>query len=234
MQCHQGRASGLSVDEAVADAEEELAEALAAYQEAGDTEAEEPKLADFLGFVNVHYFAAGATRNGADVNGMYEFPGKEYAGYFEHVDGFAACTDCHDAHELEVKVDACAACHGTSDLAMIRMRSDDFDGDGDTEEGLAGEVAGLSDLLYAAMQAYTAADEDLQDIVYNGSRYPYFFDTDGERFASWTPDLLAAAYNYQYVQKDPGAFAHNATYVIQTLIDSIEALGGDVTGLTRP
>jgi hypothetical protein len=234
MQCHQGRESGLSVDEAIAEAEAELVEAQAAYAEADDAEAEEPTLQDFLGFVNVHYFAAGATRYGSEVNGMYEFEGKEYTGYFEHVDGFAACTDCHDAHELEVQVDACAACHGTDDLAAIRIREDDFDGDGDTDEGLAGEIAGLADLLYAQMQAYTEADENIKGIAYDGHSYPYFFDTEGGRYNTWTPTLLGAAYNYQYALKDPGGFAHNGTYVIQALIDSIDALGGDVAGLTRP
>ncbi|NLF13746.1 MAG: polyheme membrane-associated cytochrome C, partial [Anaerolineaceae bacterium] len=41
-------------------------------------------------------------------------------------------------------------------------------------------------------------------------------------------------YNFQVVAKDPGAFAHNGTYVLQFLYDSIEALGGDVTAMTRP
>jgi hypothetical protein len=46
--------------------------------------------------------------------------------------------------------------------------------------------------------------------------------------------LLRAAYNYQWVQKDPGAFAHNGKYILQVLYDSIADIGGDVTGLTRP
>jgi hypothetical protein len=45
---------------------------------------------------------------------------------------------------------------------------------------------------------------------------------------------MKAAYNYQYYQKDPGAFAHNAKYVMQVLYDSIEAVGGDTKGLVRP
>jgi hypothetical protein len=53
-------------------------------------------------------------------------------------------------------------------------------------------------------------------------------------FASWTPRLLRAAYNYQYAMKDPGAYAHNPTYILQVLYDSIENVGGDVTGLVRP
>ncbi len=52
-------------------------------------------------------------------------------------------------------------------------------------------------------------------------------------FASWTPNLLRAAYNYQDSTKDPGGFAHNSSYVMQILYDSIRAVGGDVTGLTR-
>ncbi|HMB23956.1 MAG TPA: hypothetical protein VKP08_14035, partial [Anaerolineales bacterium] len=51
---------------------------------------------------------------------------------------------------------------------------------------------------------------------------------------NWTPRLLEAAYNYQYTQKDPGAFVHNPKYVIQFLIDSIADLGGDVSKYTRP
>ena len=54
------------------------------------------------------------------------------------------------------------------------------------------------------------------------------------RFASFTPRLLRATYNYQYVQKDPGVFVHNPKYVFQFLIDSIADLGGDVSGYTRP
>ena len=55
-------------------------------------------------------------------------------------------------------------------------------------------------------------------------------------YANWTPALLRAAYNYQYFQKDPGAFAHNPKYTLQELYDSIEAVGGPeaVAGLVRP
>jgi predicted CXXCH cytochrome family protein len=40
-------------------------------------------------------------------------------------------------------------------------------------------------------------------------------------FASWTARLLRATYNYQMASKDPGAFAHNAKYIIELLFDSI-------------
>ena len=120
------------------------------------------------------------------------------------------------------------------DLAAIRMDSTDYDGDGDTDEGIAGEVAGMADALYAAMQAYAEATDGVSAIVYDSHAYPYFFDDAGERYATWTPSLLKAAYNYQYAQKDPGAYAHNAKYTLQFLYDGIENLGGDVSGMTRP
>ncbi len=122
----------------------------------------------------------------------------------------------------------------------------DYDGDGDTTEGIAGEIQTFNDKLYAAMQDY-AANVVGKAILYNPAAYPYFFeDTDGNgeingeeaAFTAWTPRLLQAAYNYQYVQKDPGAFAHNGKYVIQFLYDTLSSLGQkvtvDMTGMVRP
>jgi hypothetical protein len=133
-----------------------------------------------------------------------------------------------------------------AELDTIRIDPTDWDGDGDTEEGIAEEIATISDELYAAMQAY-AADVAGTPIVYDSHSYPYFFvDTNGNgepdpdeanfgnRYATWTPRLLRAAYNYQYVTKDPGAFAHNGKYIIQVLHDSLADLGADVSGMVRP
>jgi hypothetical protein len=231
MNCHQGRSSTLSVRTAVG--------------EAGDDEILEDQ-----GFINIHYFAAGATRFGTEVQGAYEFEGKEYVGVFQHVQGFQNCTDCHDAHKLQVKFEACSACHNVvetyEDLHDIRISTDDFDGDGDASEGIAGEIETLVDALYSAMQAY-ATDVVGTGIVYDSHSYPYFFtDTNadgqpdpdeanyGNRYSTWTPALLKAGYNYQYAAKDPGGFAHNGKYIIQLLVDSIEAVGGDVSAYTRP
>jgi hypothetical protein len=44
---------------------------------------------------------------------------------------------------------------------------------------------------------------------------------------------LRAAYNYQDSQKEPGAYAHNPSYILQILYDSIDAVNGDLTGKTR-
>ena len=123
MSCHQGRESTVSVDAKVAGM-------------AANT------VSDQISFVNVHYFAAGASRYGTEVQGGYEFAGKTYVGYNEHVEGFATCTDCHDAHELEVKTENCFTCHaGVEDVKDIRKSEVDYDGDGDVEEGIYGEIA---------------------------------------------------------------------------------------------
>ena len=216
--CHQGRESTVSVNAAIASAG-----------------VEDNVVSDSLSFRNVHYFAAGATLFGGEAQGAYQYEGKEYVGRNAHVEPYSNCAQCHSAHGLEVKTEECSACHaGVEDLADIRMGSTDYDGDGDTAEGIAGEVAGMMDALYATMQAYAEATDGVSAIVYDASAYPYFFDDAGERFATWTPSLLKAAYNYQYVQKDPGAYAHNAKYVLQFLYDGIEDLGGDVSGMMRP
>ena len=224
MSCHQGRESKASVDSALGDRPADVVD-------------------ETIRFRNIHYFAAGATRYGTEVQGAYEYEGQEYLGFFEHVPGADQCFECHNAHQLTVEVEEkCSECHEVSsveDLATIRGEDtlDDYDGDGDTTEGSAGEIATLTDALYAALQTYAAANAT--PIVYDTHAYPYFFADDGtgnpgDSYSTWTPRLLKAAYNYQYLQKDPGAFAHNGKYIIQILIDSIADLGGDASAYTRP
>jgi hypothetical protein len=215
LNCHQGRESTVSVNRAIAGLDANA-------------------VVEGLGFRNVHYFAAGATLFGTEARGAYEYDGQVYDGRFAHIEGYDNCTQCHSAHGLEVYLDACAACHtGIEAADEIRMDTTDFDGDGDTAEGLAGEVETLHEALYAALQAY-ATDVIGTPIEYNAHAYPYWFTTDGERYGTWTPRLLQAAYNYQYVAKDPGSFAHNGKYVIQVLFDSLADVGGDTTGMVRP
>lgn len=230
MTCHQGRESKKSVDGAITAAG------------VGDNEVSEK-----LRFRNPHYFAAGATLFGTDAKGAYEFEGEAYNGRFMHVEGFNTCIGCHDGHALKVKEESCTTCHtGITELTAIRMTEGDFDGDGDAAEGMAGEVTTMQEKLYAAIQAY-AAETAGAGLVYSGSAYPYFFvDTNADgvadpeelnsdnAFAAWTPNLLRAAYNYQWASKDPGAFAHNGKYILQVLYDSLAAMGGDTAGMTRP
>jgi hypothetical protein len=168
------------------------------------------------------------------------------------VASYDQCTECHSTHGLDVKVAECGACHqgveSKEDLHAIRAPGDavDYDGDGDTSEGIAGEIETMREALYAAIQAY-AAETIGTPIVYAPHAYPYFFtDSDGDgkpgpgeaiypnRYATWTPRLVRTAYNYQYASKDPGAFAHNGKYILQVLYDALVDLGADVSGMTRP
>lgn len=226
MNCHQGQESTVSVNARIGD-------------KPGDVVDEN------LRFANIHYFAAGATLFGTDVKGAYEFAGQEYTGQNQHVGVFNSCTECHDTHSLQIAIDDCGECHAgadsVEDLRAIRMTDIDYDGDGDTTEGVYGEIDTMRDKLYAAIQVY-ARDVAGMPIVYDSHAYPYWFaDADGNgridegegSFAAWTPNLLRAAYNYQSSQKDPGGYAHNSTYVIQYLYDSIQVMGGDVSGMTR-
>lgn len=167
---------------------------------------------------------------------------KFYDRKFDHVTGYDQCMGCHDQHSLEVKVTECATCHvkaggaaavaTLTDLRDIRMDGTvaDFDGDGNVAEGTWYEIEGISQKLYDAIRAYSRAGATPHPIVYNSSAYPYWFndlDDDGvydageTNYSYWTPRLLRAAYNYQFSRKDPGAFAHNAKYVISVVYDSI-------------
>jgi hypothetical protein len=93
---------------------------------------------------------------------------------------------------------------------------------------MARELEGLAAKLYAAMQAYGI---DIgKPIAFDPAAYPYWFNDVLPRtsFTTWTPRLVRAAYNYQYFQKEPGAYAHNPRYVMQALYDSIESLNAAV------
>lgn len=237
MQCHQGRESGVAVADAIAGKD---ADAIAAD----------------LRFINIHYLAAGATLFGSDVTGMYEYAGKSYNARNTHVDLFDQCTECHSTHRLQVKWDAvgsnCSLCHPvvTSEAKLHDIRwatTPDYDGDGNTTEGVAGEIQTMEQALYTAIQAYAVATTDVDPIIYSPTSYPYFFkDTNGNgvidpgeavygnRYTTWTPRLLRAAYNFHYVMKDPGGFAHNSKYIVQALFDTLDDMGVDVSGMIRP
>ncbi len=236
LQCHQGRESAKSVGNAVAGLD-------------ADTPSEK------LSFRNVHYFAAGATLFGSDAQGMFEYKDKAYAAQFAHTKGVQTCTDCHEKHELVPDTAKCAGCHsGAKDPTTIRLNSkEDYDGDGDVKEGIAGEIATYQETLYKAIQAY-AKDVVKAGIVYDAHAHPYFFlDKDGDGKPDktdkganinyntfWTPRLLQAAYNYQFASKDPGAYVHNGKYVLQALYDSLEDLNTklptkiDMSKMVRP
>lgn len=230
--CHQGRNAGTDVVAATDGLDEDA-------------------VSEDLSFINVHYSPSAATLMGSVTGGGFEYPGRDYRGQFTHVPDFATCTSCHQPHSLEpVAMETCATCHQDADtFEDIRTTRIDVDGDGDMAEGIAHPIRTLHGQLYAAIQAY-GSDVAGTPIIY-ADQFPYFFiDSDGDgavsegeaafpnRYSAWTPRLLKAAYNYQFIAKDHGAYAHNPHYAIQLLYDSLEDLSGqvsvDMASLNRP
>lgn len=232
MSCHQGRYAIAGLNKLI-----------------GDTAPDDALPA--MNFVDTHNFSAAATRYGSEAKPAYEYPGKSYKGFNDHGYGyFNKCTDCHRTHAQQVRAHDCVNCHEEIEqgaaLRDIRFLPGDFDGDGNDIEGIYYEIETLQQLLYTEMKRY-AAETIGRPIVYVPAGYPYFFfDLDGDgapdrreitaenAYNAWTPRLLRAAFNYQYASGDTGSFAHNSQYIIQTLYDSIEDLGGDVASLLRP
>jgi hypothetical protein len=108
------------------------------------------------------------------------------------------------------------------------------------------EFEAARDQLYAAIQSYAAANSastGVAGICYNAAANPYFFNLVGgvcqdgianapstaASFGAFNAKLLKAAFNYQWTQKEPGAWAHNEYYVMQVIYDSIVDLGGTST-----
>ena len=234
-ECHQGTRSGVDVVNA-----------------AGDLPDDE--INEDLGFINVHYKVASAVRYGSEVTVGYEYPGKDYLGFYPHVNDFQLCTDCHNPHSLAINPSDCAACHPVvsdyEDIFDIRMSgTPDYDGDGDTSEGVYGELITMHEKLYAAIQAY--AQEVVGESILYAAQFPYWFiDTNGNgvadegeiavpnQYSQWTPRLVKATYNYHLVVEDPGGFMHNAPYLIQLMYDTMDNLAEvvtvDMAGLIRP
>lgn len=261
--CHQGRESAASIDKAIATAK--LTDDQFQVQ-AIDPDTKKPKVDEnkkpvmtnpLSRFINPHYFAAGATLFGTQAKGAYEYKNLKYNGQNKHTETMSSCVNCHDVHNLEVKVEACAQCHAgvknAEDLLKIQYvetnkKPVDFAGDKKPEAGIGEQVASMNAKLFAAIQEY-AKTKIKVGLLFNEAQYPYFFqdaDNDGQpdkddkgatiAFKTWSPRLLRAAYNYQWVLKDPGAFAHNGRYILQILYDSIKDIsaGRGVAGMTRP
>jgi hypothetical protein len=223
MSCHQGRYSTVQVDEVIA-------------ASAGPYE-----------FLNIHYYAAGATLFGTQVKGGYEYTGTTYVGQ----NAFTAHTGLAPA-----LLNDCVSCHMNSDAADDKNHTflpevvtctvgtgchTDSDG---TFEGLSGspssnsaEIETLSGDLLPLIETY-ANDTLNMPIVYSNG-YPYWCNDNGNPcrfdnpYVSFDAKLLRAAYNYQTAQKEPGGFIHNGAYIKQLLFDSITDLGG-TPSVTRP
>jgi hypothetical protein len=245
IECHQGRTSKKTVDEKIAlfsgaaDAPDTVVEAI---KDANDKDVK-------FSFINAHYLGIAAVWFGTDAQGFYEYEGKTYIGTNTHaeVDGKAGCVGCHDVHTGTPKEETCVACHGEVAIDDIRgmTSTTDFNGNGNVTEGIRSEYRELRDVLYVELQKYAKTTVGT-GITYNPDVYPYWFvdangddkadEVDGKTtaYSTWTPRLLKAAFNFNFVRKNPGAGVHGGKYIIQVMYDSIEDLGGDVTKFVRP
>ncbi len=225
--CHQGRTAGANVVEVI----QGLAE-------------DEPNAE--LRFINPHYATAAATWLGGYGRAGYHYDGREYSGRFFHARPVASCNSCHEPHTLEVQFEPCLTCHQADSPGEIRIARQSYDGSGNTSVGIRSDIAANAERLMNMIVAYT---EDVvgAPVIYDGTRYPYFFaDANGDGaidmaegrpvpYEDWTPRSLRTAFNWKLVTADPRNFAHNPQYSLELLYDSIqdlsEPLGVDLEDL---
>lgn len=215
MTCHQGRASSASIDIAVGDTPEDA-------------------VGTGMSFVNPHYAVAAASLLGGTGTLGYQYPDKQYEPRFLHAPSVTSCTSCHDPHSLEVAQETCLTCHQSADSRSIRISRISHDGSGNLSQGIFHDIAANRERLFALISDY-AREIAGTPLVY-ANRHPYFFadhNGDGQpdqrdgtsvAYASWTPRLLKAAYNWKFVGADAGIHVHNPHYALQLLHDSAEDL----------
>jgi len=213
--CHQGRASKNSIDTATPNSEVQV-----------------PTDYDSYSFINIHYFAAAASYFGTEVQGGYEYAGEEYQPrntFPAHPDSLSTCVGCHMRegeanHTWVPDIGRCLECHSGTSFATLSGSP------GDNHTAIQTALTEL----YAAIQDY--ADTVLgYPVYYDDSAYPYWFNDNGggsvsaNGYKNFDLELLKAAYNFHFGQKEPCAYLHNGTYMRQLLHDSIVALGGTPT-----
>jgi hypothetical protein len=213
--CHQGRASGVQVANATP-----------------NTTIQNPDYESFS-FINIHYYAAGATLFGSAVNGGYEYEGKQYRGqnvFGVHAQLGAAqalvdCVGCHmnadpdepEKHTFLPKVADCNGCHAGGAFETLRgSPSDNFE-----------DIETLKSELLAAIQAYaTTGGLPINSPIAYSESYPYWVTPAGAPYRDADFIMSTAMYNYNLVVKDPAGYIHNGAYLIELLYDSIVAMGG--------
>jgi hypothetical protein len=212
-------------------------------RETGDSIKNSTDADGVLSFINSHYLGAAGTLFTA---AGYEFAGQSYdnAGYHKNV-GVAntfntgtsgPCVDCHmksgtSGHGWEVVAkdvngvitgitsNACAKCHGGLNGGALEVSRGNY------------EIAlnGLKDALAAkGINFYPA--------------HPYFFTAPyviggtNTGFTNWAgvygfdkwKDVMGAAFNYNLLEHEPGAFAHNRQYALKLITDSIDFISDGV------
>lgn len=184
----------------------------------------------------------------------YEFPGKKYSSSPHALLPQANCVSCHmtqpsgryslaptvgghsfriegEVHERPtVNLAGCVSCH--ADMKQVagkplfaRAAPADYDGDGKVETAQE-EVEGLYERLInkqgtGLLQTMKDAPYDAKGkFVNNKTQYPV--------------EVVAALYNYKFVEEDGSQGMHNTKYAVQLLMDSIKALDKNFDDAKRP
>ena len=186
----------------------------------------------------------------------YEFPGKKYSKSVHAMLPKADCVTCHMAQpkgryslsprvgghsfkvegevheEPKVNVAGClnSGCH--TEMKQVkgkplfdRKPAADYDGDGKVET-IQEEVEGLYERLInnrgsGLLQTMKDPPYDAKGkFVNNKTQYPL--------------EVVAALYNYKFVQEDRSKGIHNTAYAVQILMDSIKALDNSFDDSKRP
>jgi len=201
--CHVGRGAGATI-QAMAQATAQQSYSSSFWRDTG--------------FVDSHHLAAGGQLFGLT---GYHYPGVPYLnGAVDHaLVGLAAgqggCVACHmpgSSHTLESSAAGYALCNDCHSGAGTV-------GAGFLAERGAGFRAALKALAAALSAKGFAPELDAQGTPI----YPYFSARDwGGRESA--PGNMGAAFNFNLLSHDPGAFAHNPTYVKRLVRDSIDYL----------
>ena len=186
----------------------------------------------------------------------YEFPGKQYSKSMHALLPKADCVTCHmtqpsgryslapaigghsfkmegEVHE-EPKLNPAgcltSGCHAEMNqvqgtLFFDRKAPSDYDRDGKVET-IQEEVEGLYERFInpqgtGLLQTMKNPPYDAKGkFINNKTQYPV--------------EVVAALYNYKFIQEDRSKGIHNTTYAVQLLIDSIKALDASFDDSNRP
>ncbi len=196
--------------------------------------------------------------------GAYQFAGKSYGSSVHAQVVKDTCVACHmslpkgryslspevgghsfrvlgEVHEEELaNTSACVSCHKGikqvrgQEIFDLKAKAD-YDNDG-TVEPVQQEVRGLLDIFVNTKG--TGLLQTVNPPMFRKDTKATFeslsADWAGSTSGQWSAVQIAALYNYRLILEDRSQGVHNATYTIQVLYDTLEALTGTDTSSRRP
>jgi predicted CXXCH cytochrome family protein len=190
----------------------------------------------------LHYAASFATLFGNESGMVPTYAGKSYADRFVHAGGVVdadsaefGCADCHNVHNSKdnrmfVSTE-CTGCHGSGAFADAAALED--------------RTAAYGERLRATIiaQYNSRFDPDLTEADFDVRATERNDDTEMLANDLAKATAIYTIFNYHdgyftgadgHEHGHGGSWAHNSKFARQLQYDAIEALGGDLTGLSRP